>query len=86
MRVSDCLGPCAESDVLVVSPSAAGRRAGGRPVWLGLTHSDAALTDIAGWAGDGGPGVAALPDTLALHRIDAPRTEGDQLCGGRHVF
>jgi len=32
MRVSDCLDACERSNVIVVTPSAAGRRAGGRPV------------------------------------------------------
>lgn len=74
VRVSDCLGPCAESDVIVVSPSPAGRCAGGRPVWLGLTHGDAALADIAQWIADGGPGLAEIPPTLSLHQISAPQT------------
>ena len=31
VRTTDCLGPCDQANVLVVQPSAAGRRAGGGP-------------------------------------------------------
>ncbi|WP_424211048.1 (2Fe-2S) ferredoxin domain-containing protein [Streptomyces sp. BI20] len=75
LRVTDCLGPCAEANVLVVQPSAAARRAGARAVWLGGVL-DTDLTDtVADWARAGGPGAAPLPEALAEHRIDPPETE-----------
>ena len=33
-RVTDCLDACEHSNVMILSPTAAGRQAGGRPVWL----------------------------------------------------
>ncbi|MFE0425280.1 (2Fe-2S) ferredoxin domain-containing protein, partial [Streptomyces sp. NPDC058953] len=35
VRVTDCLDVCEQANVVVVQPSADGRRAGGRPVWVG---------------------------------------------------
>ncbi|MGI5414990.1 hypothetical protein [Actinomadura luteofluorescens] len=35
VRVSRCLDVCERANVIVVQPSAAGRTAGARPVWLG---------------------------------------------------
>ncbi|MCC3780079.1 (2Fe-2S) ferredoxin domain-containing protein, partial [Streptomyces sp. UNOB3_S3] len=34
VRASECLDVCDQANVVVVQPSAAGRAAGGRPVWL----------------------------------------------------
>ena len=73
MRTTDCLGPCEQSNVIVVRPSMAGRRRGGRPVWLGLVRDDGALDLLESWVSAGGPGVAPLPDPLSLHVIDAPK-------------
>ena len=65
LRVSDCLGPCERSNVVVVSPSKRGHRAGGRPMWLGYVLGASAEVDISDWLRDGGPGLAPLPEALA---------------------
>ena len=70
--VSSCLGPCAEGNIVVVHPSAEGRRRGTRPIWLGFLNSDAAFGELTDWINAGGPGLAPLPATLELHRITAP--------------
>ena len=64
VRVTDCLGPCERSDVVVVSPTPAARRAGARPVWLGLLNGRHEAVSIADWVHAGGPGVAELPESL----------------------
>ncbi len=69
VRVSDCLGPCERSNVAVVVPSRAARRGGARPVWLGRVLDDDAIDAIAAWASAGGPGRAAPPPLLDLHRF-----------------
>jgi (2Fe-2S) ferredoxin len=67
LRVTDCLDVCERSNVMVVSPSAAGRRAGGRPVWLGeVLHPDVVAAVLA-WVGAGGPGGADRPAELDHH-------------------
>ena len=72
-QTSECLGPCAQANVLVVRPSPAGRRRGGRPVWFAFVGDARALELLEGWIGAGGPGLAALPDELELHVVAAPR-------------
>lgn len=72
VRTSECLGPCEYADVVVVCPSPAGRRLGGRPVWFGLLDEHG-LDQLHDWATAGGPGLVPIPDTLALHRINRPR-------------
>ncbi|MEU3930855.1 (2Fe-2S) ferredoxin domain-containing protein [Streptomyces sp. NPDC029044] len=67
VRVSDCLDVCDQANVVVVQPSAAGRAAGARPVWLGLVNDPAATEDVVAWVREGGPGVAPLPDVLGLY-------------------
>jgi (2Fe-2S) ferredoxin len=67
VRVSDCLDVCDQANVIVVRPSAAGRAAGARPVWLGLVNDPAATEDVVSWVREGGPGVAPLPDILDLY-------------------
>ncbi|MCK8434829.1 (2Fe-2S) ferredoxin domain-containing protein [Streptomyces sp. D2-8] len=67
VRVSDCLDVCDQANVIVVQPSAAGRAAGARPVWLGLVNDPAATEDVVSWVREGGPGVAPLPDILGLY-------------------
>ena len=64
VRVSDCLDACDRSNVVVVTPSAAGREAGGRPVWLGEVLDASSTTDLTGWAAAGGPGLADRPQAL----------------------
>ncbi|WP_033424350.1 hypothetical protein [Actinomadura flavalba] len=71
-RVSECLDVCAQANVVVVQPSAAGRRAGGRPVWLGLVNDDAVLDDLTAWIDAGGPGIAVPPAVLDLYAIPRP--------------
>jgi hypothetical protein len=72
MRVTDCLGPCERSDVVVVSPSPSARRAGARPVWLGRLNGRHESAAIADWVRAGGPGVAALPESLGRAPFPAP--------------
>ncbi len=72
VRVSECLDVCDQANVIVVQPSAAGRAAGGRPVWLGLVNDPDATEDIVTWVRAGGPGVAPLPDILDLYAF-SPR-------------
>ncbi|MEU2060601.1 (2Fe-2S) ferredoxin domain-containing protein [Streptomyces sp. NPDC013455] len=73
VRVTDCLGPCDQANVIVVRPSAAGRAAGGRPAWIGFALDDAGTAEAAEWARAGGPGLVAPPAALELQMIQAPR-------------
>ncbi len=73
MRVTDCLDACERADVVVIQPSATGRRAGGRPVWLGLVNDLDATVDIAAWVARGGPGVTDPPGILGLYTFSPPR-------------
>ncbi|MGW1893254.1 (2Fe-2S) ferredoxin domain-containing protein [Streptomyces sp. NPDC002004] len=73
VRTTDCLGPCDQANVVVVQPSSAGRRAGGRPTWIGFALDDAATDDLVRWATAGGPGVAEPPVALELQFVRAPR-------------
>ncbi|MFJ8715419.1 (2Fe-2S) ferredoxin domain-containing protein [Streptomyces violaceus] len=78
VRVSECLDVCDQANVIVVQPSAAGRAAGARPVWLGLVNDPAATEDVVSWVREGGPGVAPLPDILDLYAFSPrgrPRTD-----------
>ncbi|WP_234436254.1 (2Fe-2S) ferredoxin domain-containing protein [Streptomyces sp. NRRL S-813] len=73
VRTTDCLGPCDQANVIVVQPSAAGRRAGGRAVWVGFATDDDCTDDLLRWAQAGGPGIAEPPPALALQLIRPPR-------------
>ncbi|WP_019982004.1 hypothetical protein [Streptomyces sp. Amel2xE9] len=73
VRISDCLDVCDQANVVVVQPSAAGRAAGARPVWLGLVNDADATEDIVAWVRAGGPGVAPRPDILDLYAFTPPR-------------
>ncbi|MFS0693824.1 (2Fe-2S) ferredoxin domain-containing protein [Streptomyces nitrosporeus] len=73
VRAVDCLDACEHGNVIVVQPSAEGRRAGGRPVWLGLVNDPDAVTDIAAWAREGGPGLAEPPAILELYAFTPSR-------------
>lgn len=73
VRVTDCLDACERANVIVVQPSAAGRRNGGRPVWLGLVNDPDATTDITTWVRDGGPGITDPPDILGLYTFRPTR-------------
>ncbi|WP_330333521.1 (2Fe-2S) ferredoxin domain-containing protein [Streptomyces sp. NBC_00536] len=72
VRTVDCLGPCAQANVIVVQPATGARRKGARAAWFGWVMDDTATDDIVGWALAGGPGVALPPDALDLHRIEPP--------------
>ncbi|MFJ8108023.1 (2Fe-2S) ferredoxin domain-containing protein [Streptomyces sp. NPDC096132] len=73
VRTTDCLGPCDQANVVVVQPSTAGRRAGGRATWVGFAMGDDCTEEIIGWAAAGGPGLAPPPVTLELQFIKPPR-------------
>ncbi|MFI6893624.1 (2Fe-2S) ferredoxin domain-containing protein [Streptomyces sp. NPDC050256] len=73
VRRTDCLDACERANVVVIQPSAAGRRAGGRPVWLGQVNDPGAAADIATWVRDGGPGVAEAPEILDLYTFTPSR-------------
>lgn len=73
VRTTDCLGPCDQANVVVVQPSAAGRRAGGRATWVGFAMDDDCTEELLTWAAAGGPGVAAPPVALELQFIAPPR-------------
>jgi (2Fe-2S) ferredoxin len=66
VRVSDCLDACAESNVVVVAPSPAGRRAGARPVWLSGVLDPQLTDEVVTWVREGGPGVCEPPVLLDL--------------------
>ncbi|WP_031525023.1 hypothetical protein [Streptomyces sp. NRRL F-5123] len=73
VRPVTCLVTCEHADVIVVQPSAEGRRAGGRPVWLGLVNDPDATADVAAWVLTGGPGLADPPDILDLYAFSPSR-------------
>ncbi|MGW2314139.1 hypothetical protein [Actinomadura luteofluorescens] len=56
-----------------MQPSAAGRAAVARPVWLGTVNDAAATADIAAWVRAGGPGLAHPPAVLDLYSFTPPR-------------
>ncbi|MEU0001253.1 (2Fe-2S) ferredoxin domain-containing protein [Streptomyces microflavus] len=67
VRRADCLDACERANVIVIQPSAEGRKAGGRPVWLGQVNNPGAVADITAWVNDGGPGLVDPPDVLDLY-------------------
>ncbi|MGW2649084.1 (2Fe-2S) ferredoxin domain-containing protein [Streptomyces sp. NPDC001393] len=73
VRVTGCLDACEHANVIVVQPSATGRAAGGRPVWLGLVNDTDAADDIAAWIAAGGPGLADPPGVLDLYEFTPSR-------------
>lgn len=79
VRASDCLDACEYANVIVVQPSPAGRRAGGRPVWLGLANDPGIADDITAWIQAGGPGLADPPGMLDLYVINPARRVRQQL-------
>lgn len=66
VRISECLDACEESNVMVVGPSADGRRAGARPVWLSGVLTEEKVGEVVAWVREGGPGVADPPGLLDL--------------------
>ncbi|GAA2813125.1 hypothetical protein GCM10010441_42300 [Kitasatospora paracochleata] len=81
VRPTDCLGACEQANVIVVQPSAEGRRAGGRPVWLGLVNDPDAARDITVWVEAGEPGLADPPDSLDLYAFSPSRRVRQQIGG-----
>ncbi|NGO14569.1 (2Fe-2S) ferredoxin domain-containing protein [Streptomyces sp. HC44] len=73
VRTTDCLGPCDQANVIVVQPSAAGRRAGGRATWIGFALDDDCTEELLAWTIAGGPGIAEPPPTLELQFVRPPR-------------
>ncbi|MFC8494020.1 (2Fe-2S) ferredoxin domain-containing protein [Streptomyces sp. NPDC057235] len=73
IRRTDCLDACERAHVIVIQPSAEGRKAGGRPVWLGQVNDPGAAADITAWIRDGGPGVAEPPGVLDLYAFQPSR-------------
>ncbi|MDO0916758.1 (2Fe-2S) ferredoxin domain-containing protein [Streptomyces sp. DT2A-34] len=73
VRTSDCLGPCDQANVIVVQPSTAGRRAGGRATWIGFALDDDCTDDLLDWAIAGGPGLSEPPPALKLQFVRPPR-------------
>ncbi|WP_329113330.1 (2Fe-2S) ferredoxin domain-containing protein [Streptomyces sp. NBC_01465] len=67
VRRADCLDACERANVIVVQPSPEGRKAGGRPVWLGLVNDPGAAEDIVTWVRSGGPGLAEPPEILDFY-------------------
>ncbi|MGW3658957.1 (2Fe-2S) ferredoxin domain-containing protein [Streptomyces sp. NPDC005151] len=79
VRAVECLDACEQANVMVVQPSAEGRRAGGRPVWLGLVNDPDAVADIVTWVEAGGPGLADAPDILDLYTFRPSRRIAQEL-------
>lgn len=73
VRRTDCLDACEQANVIVVQPSAEGRKAGGRPVWLGRVNDSGAAADITAWVAAGGPGLAEPPAVLDLYAFQPSR-------------
>lgn len=73
VRRTDCLDACERANVIVIQPSAEGRKAGGRPVWLGQVNDPGGAAEITAWVKNGGPGLAEAPDILGLYTFSPPR-------------
>ncbi|WP_186777676.1 (2Fe-2S) ferredoxin domain-containing protein [Streptomyces salinarius] len=73
VRRADCLDACERANVIVIQPSAEGREAGGRPVWLGQVNDPGAAADITTWVKEGGPGLAEPPGILDLYAFQPSR-------------
>lgn len=66
----ECLDQCNQGDVVVVRPSPAGRRRGGRPVWFSGLAGEERTAALEQWLRDGGPGTSDVPTALASLRIE----------------
>ncbi|WP_106129502.1 hypothetical protein [Pseudosporangium ferrugineum] len=64
VRVSECLRVCERSNVVVVHPTPAARRAGARLVHLGDVLDDHLVDAVVDWLDAGGPGKAEAPTVL----------------------
>ena len=83
LRQSDCLDVCERSNVVVIGPSAAGRAAGARPIWLGQVNDQDAIEDVTAWITGGGPGIAPAPLMLGHHEFTPSRRNRARVEGGR---
>ncbi|MEV4454072.1 (2Fe-2S) ferredoxin domain-containing protein [Streptomyces mirabilis] len=81
VRRTDCLDACERANVIVIQPSAEGRKAGGRPVWLGQVNDPDDAADITAWVKNGGPGLAEPPDILDLYTFQPSRRVRHELEG-----
>ncbi|MFD7015751.1 (2Fe-2S) ferredoxin domain-containing protein [Streptomyces sp. NPDC059161] len=79
VRRTACLDACERANVIVIQPSAEGRKAGGRPVWLGQVNDPGAAADITAWVRNGGPGLAEPPDILDLYAFSPSRRVRNEL-------
>ncbi|MFJ7147580.1 (2Fe-2S) ferredoxin domain-containing protein [Streptomyces sp. NPDC100445] len=79
VRRTDCLDACERANVIVIQPSAEGRKAGGRPVWLGQVNDSDAAADITTWVENGGPGLAEAPGILDLYAFTPSRRVRQEL-------
>ena len=71
VRVSECLKVCERSNVVVVHPTPAARRAGARVVHLGDVLDDDLVEAVVTWLDGGGPGVVP-PPVLLCERVFDP--------------
>jgi len=76
VRVSECLSVCERSNVVVVHPAPAARRAGARLVYLGDILDDHLVGAVVDWVDAGGPGAAAVPEVL-IGRVFNPADYAD---------
>ncbi|MGW1379748.1 (2Fe-2S) ferredoxin domain-containing protein [Streptomyces sp. NPDC002446] len=83
VRTSECLGPCAQANLVVVLPSGEGRRRGGRVTWIGWALSEDSTGAILAWVRAGGPGVAAPGPALEPQCVPSPGQAQARARGGR---
>lgn len=79
VRRTDCLDACERANVVVIQPSAEGRKAGGRPVWLGQVNDHGAAADIASWVDEEAPAWPIRPTSSTStpsspHAASAPNS------------
>lgn len=73
-RRTDCLDACERANGIVIQRFAEGRKAGGRPVWLGQVNDPDTAADITAWVKNGGPGLADPADTSTSTPSSPPAT------------
>lgn len=57
----DCLWACGHSNVVVVNPTTAARKAGAKPAWITRVNTVERAHAVAAWVRAGGPGAAQPP-------------------------